>query len=102
MSDVSTTQVVFVPTGERSILSVGGIAVSERLDANTSVIGAGGNQIVVLCIVSRTKRVIHRMAQDEQSAPEELAWVHQDEQVRDAVIGSVGLVSVYETGRVYQ
>ena len=65
MSDVSTTLVVSVPIGERSSLSDGGIAVSERLDANTSVIGAGGNEIVLLCIVSRTKRVTHRMAQDE-------------------------------------
>ena len=65
MSDVSTTQVVSVQTGERSTLSDGRIAVSERLDANTSVIGAGGNEILLLCNVSLTKRVTHRMVQDE-------------------------------------
>ena len=77
MSDVPTTDAVSFQPKVRSVVSNGGDADLGRLDANTSLFGAGGYEYVLANIevkeLSERSRKTRRMAQDELSAMEQNA-----------------------------
>ena len=58
-------------TGDRSILSYGGITVSGRSDASSLISGAGGHDNVLLNELCRTHCITRRMAEDEFSGMEQ-------------------------------